>query len=139
LTVYEALPGRLLWDSPDRGTALLDSGGRRLVTAGPAVVVRDARTLRRLKRIPARGDPLVLDRGGGRLAIATPRGTSVVDLRTGRSTRLRERGAATRSRSEATGPAAFSPDGRRLVGLVSATRVGVWDVLSGRRLAMLSS
>jgi WD40 repeat protein len=121
-------------------TVALSADGRRLaVTQGDGhVVVRDGRSLRELRRIPAvrGGEALAVafSPDGRRLVVGGARATaSVWDVRTGAAVHRRLRGPPAEARG---GPnyvraVGFAPDGRTIVAGDDARRVYFWNARTG--------
>src|SRR5215217_731542 len=106
-------------------TTMVVPGGARVVTTveGGPTVVRDARTLRPLRRLPDGGDTAALS-GDGRMMVAGGRDGTVrfVDLASGSARRGLGRHDGIVDR------AAFSRDGRTAVTAGEDNRMIVWDI-----------
>jgi WD40 repeat protein/DNA-binding SARP family transcriptional activator len=143
LTRFDVRSGRRLLgpvplNSSGSSPLLATSDRRRLVTAGPGeVTVRDATTLRRLKRLRAPkaavASAYALGPDDRTVAIGDQDGSvRLLDLRTGGSRTASDRHAA------AVTAARFSPDGRSLVTTGDDRDVIVWDVRAARPRETLS-
>jgi WD40 repeat protein/DNA-binding SARP family transcriptional activator len=104
--------------------------GRQLVTSGDRrTVVRDAVTMRPLRRFAGGGHPHALSPDGRALALGAADGSvRLLDLETGRL-----RAAAGRHDAAVT-DLRFTPDSRMLVTAGGDGRVNVWDVAAATRV-----
>ncbi len=130
LVRWNARTGRLLGDMrpiPGRSSTLvaLTARGRRVVTSSPrdgATVVRDATTLRALRRFPVAGAVAAFSAAEGAIAFGSPDGSvRLLDVRTGKVSEGKDRHEAPVSAIR------FSADGRRLVSAGRDDRLIVWD------------
>ena len=115
---------RYLGPAPATPTLMVTRDGRELVTtAVDRTIIRDARTLRELRRLPVRAEQAALS-PDGRTMLAGGRDGSVrfVDLATGETT------AASGRHDRAVERAIFSPNGRQAITAGEDGRVIVWDV-----------
>ena len=113
------------------------AGGTRIVTSSVAdarTVIRDAGTLRPLRRFPGGGSPADVSADGREAALVARDGTArLVDLRTGVARRLGGgRGAAMLAMR-------FTPDSRRLVTAGRDEYLKVWDARNATPLATVDA
>ena len=116
--------GRERYLGPQPATLMVTRDGRELVTtAVDGTVIREARTLRELRRLPVSAEQAALS-PDGRTILAGGRDGSVhfVDLATGETT------AASGRHDRAVERAIFSPNGRQAITAGEDGRVIVWDV-----------
>ena len=116
--------GRERYLGPEPATLMVTRDGQQLVTtAVDGTVIRDARTLRELRRLPVSAEQAALS-PDGRTMLAGGRDGSVrfVDLPTGQTT------VASGRHDRAVERAIFSPNGRQAITAGEDGRVIVWDV-----------
>jgi WD40 repeat protein/DNA-binding SARP family transcriptional activator len=116
--------GRERYLGPEPATLMITHDGRELVTTDVhGTVIREARTLRELRRLPVSAEQAALS-PDGRTMLAGGRDGSVrfVDLATGETT------AASGRHDRTVERAIFSPNGRQAITAGEDGRVIVWDV-----------
>jgi WD40 repeat protein/DNA-binding SARP family transcriptional activator len=129
-------PPRQITSHPDRPPALAGfmAGGTRLATASAAdgsIVIRDAATLRPLRRFHGDAGAADISADGRFAALMSPNGAGrLCDLRTGVSRALRAPSDARFSAMR------FTPDSRRLVTAGRGGRLTVWD---GRHATLIAT
>jgi DNA-binding SARP family transcriptional activator/WD40 repeat protein len=121
-------PPRPVTSGPDRAPALVGfvAGGTRVVTSSAAdgsTVIRDAPTLRPVRRFPGGGSPATVSPDGRVAALGAHDGSvRLLDLRTGGVRAVAGRHSAPVIAMR------FAPDSRRLVTTGGDGRLIVWDV-----------
>ena len=123
---------------PGRAPSLLGFvAARRLVTSSAqdhATVIRDAATLRPVRRFGVAGTVAAIDRGAGTIAFGSRSGSvRLLDIRSGRVR------TAAGGHDGAVTAIGFSADGRRLVTAGRDERMIVWDVARARATESLDA
>jgi len=129
-------PARPIADQLETVSLMVSGDGRRVVTSSPAggTVIRDARTLQPLRRLPVNAQAATLGADGRTLLAGGSDGSvRFVDLQTGE---LRRAGVA---HTGGVADAVFTADGRRAVTAGTDGRAIVWDVKRASALETLTA